>query len=287
MEEIRVSYSGKPGAYSEEALFKFSSQLVSKFEPVSKSNFRDLFESIEKDTGIGVVPIENSSAGSVVECYDLFFEYDFEIISELYLKINHVLAVKPEINSISDLDTILSHPQALYQCSKFIESKGLNSRQSTDTAQAAKEVYESKDRSLCAISSQRAANYYGLKTLRTQIQDQGSNTTRFLLVKKKGTSFSFEKTLERGNKSTLIFETRDIPSALYKALGGFATNGVNLKKIESRPKRSTQGFKPIFYIDFEGNLEDSEVKRALEELEFFSELIILLGSYSNASNEEN
>ena len=273
----KIAYQGIEGAYSEEAIKEFSQKNKIESEPVSSKNFRDLFDKIGKETHLGFVPIENSNAGSVVQCYDLFLEYDFEIIAEYLYRVNHNLLGLPN-SEIRKIKSVYSHPQALAQCSKFIEDYNIDAVEFSDTASASKFISECGDKTIASIASKSAAIHYGLTILEENIQNSDDNITRFFLVKKKDVSFDFEEKLQNRNKTSIIFETRDIPAALYKALGGFATNKVNLTKIESRPSR-LQNFHYIFYIDLDGSINDENVKLALEELNYFSKKVIILGSY--------
>ncbi len=273
-----VAYQGLKGSYSQQTIVNFSDENGFNFEPFSTKDFRDLFDAIDKDTGLGMVPIENSTAGSVAQCYDLFLEYDFEIIGEYKFVVNHCLLAKAGVK-LEDIREVYSHPQALAQCSKFIEKFGIVPVSYLDTAASAEKVIRSGRDDIASISSGVAANEYGLEILKEKFQNNEHNVTRFLLVKKKGKKFDFEKSLPKSDKSSVIFRTRSIPAALYKCLGGFATNGINLTKIESRPVQGEE-FHYIFYLDFEGVFGDSSVKLALEELEFYAQKVIRLGSYA-------
>lgn len=278
MNKVKVAFQGIAGAYSQQAIMELGEKLNIGFQPVSKRNFRDLFEAIENETFLGMVPIENSTAGSVVECYDLFLDYDFEIIAEYNLSVRHCLLAK-EGTHLKDVKKIFSHPQALAQCSNFIEEHNYLAYSVFDTAGSAKKISKIQENDCAAIASEIAAKHYNLKILKRAFQNNKNNTTRFLLVKKRGKHFEFEKKLPQANKSSLIFELKSIPSALYKCLGGFATNQVNLTKIESRPIKGRR-FQYLFYIDFDGSPKEKNVRLALEELTFFSKKLIFLGSYN-------
>jgi prephenate dehydratase len=273
-----VAYQGMLGSYSQQAIDEFAKKHDIALKPVSTHDFKELFDAIVGKTGLGLVPIENSNAGSVVDCYDKFLDYDVEIIGEYILKINHCL-LGTSGTKIRDISRVYSHPQALSQCSDFLEDHRFTTIPVLDTAGSAKKLSESKEEGSAAIASAYAAEYYGLTILKRNLQNIEENFTRFLLVKRKGKQYGFERELPPDDKSTVMFETRNIPAALYKCLGGFATNEVNLLKIESRPKRWGKGFEPIFYVDFEGDLNDRGVQQALSELDFFSEQVAYLGSY--------
>jgi prephenate dehydratase len=277
MKNYKIAFQGLRGTYSEQAIVNYGKKHRINFEVEPTKNFRNLFETIDKKTFLGIVPIENSTAGSVTECYDLFLEYEFEIIGEYNLKVNHCLLGKKGVK-IEELKEVYSHPQALAQCSNFLEKIGVIPVSYLDTAGSAYFVSKSSRKDIASISSEIAAKIFGLEILKRNFQNSLNNYTRFLIVKKKGKNFEFEKKLPKPNKSTVIFETKNIPAALYKCLGGFATNNVNLTKIESRPIKNGE-FKYIFYLDFDGNIEEKNVKLALEELKFFSKEIRFLGSY--------
>lgn len=276
MKKIPIAYQGEIGSYSEQAIMQYGLKQKTQFEPISKKTFRELFNSIQKETGLGMVPIENSTAGSVVECYDLFLEYDLEIIGEFILPINHCLLAKKGTQK-KDITTVYSHPQALMQCEQYLSKNKLTSTPVKDTAGAAKKLKEQNGNS-AAIASKIAAKEYNLKIIEENIQTNKKNQTRFLLVKNK------EKTTKELNlpkikdKSTVMFRVAGIPSALYKCLGGFATNNINLLKIESRPSQKKE-FDYVFYLDFEGNIDQKPVRRALDELNYFSAKTKFLGSY--------
>lgn len=282
MNKIKIAFQGIAGAYSQQAITEYGERNSIDFEPVSKRSFRDLFEAIDNETYLGFVPIENSTAGSVVECYDLFLDYNFEIIGEYNLNVRHCLLAKNS-TQLKDVKKIFSHPQALAQCSQFIEKNSFMGFSVFDTAGSAKKLTKIPDNDCAAIASEIAAKHYKLKILKRDFQNDKNNTTRFLLVKKRGKYFPFERKLPKADKSSLIFELKSIPAALYKCLGGFATNQVNLTKIESRPLKRTK-FQYLFYIDIDGTPKDKNVRLALEELTFFSNKLIFLGSYGKDSH---
>ena len=275
----RIAYQGIEGSYSHQAIREAAKALGLSLEPVPRHSFRDLFDAIKDDTGLGLVPIENSIAGSVVQCYDLFLDYDATIIGEFEFKIEHcLLSNYPE----EDITTVYSHPQALSQCSDYLDARKYEKVVFSDTAGAAKHIARVQQEGAATVASEAAAEIYGLGVVARNIQNNGENRTRFLLVKKAGTELSFEDQLQPRTKSTILFEAADIPAALYKCLGGFATNGVNLLKIESRPSQK-KNFDYIFYLDFEGTKEDEGVRNALDELDHFSKKVVFLGSYHRLS----
>jgi chorismate mutase / prephenate dehydratase len=194
--KYKIAYQGIAGAYSEEAIIEFSQKHGIESERVPSKNFRDLFDKINDETNLGFVPIENSNAGSVAPCYDLFLEYDFEIIGEYLYRVNHNLMARDN-DDFKALKHVYSHPQALAQCSKFIEENDFDAIEFSDTASAAKFVSECDDKAICAIASKSAAMHYNLRIIKENIENSDDNTTRFLLVKKRGTSFDFESRFPR------------------------------------------------------------------------------------------
>ena len=275
---IKIAFQGECGAYSEEALIKFCKLNNINFETKSVYSFRNLFDEIISGCGYGMVPIENSNAGSVVANYDLFVEHcdEVEIVGEFKLPVNHNLLVKHG-TELSDIKKVYSHPQALSQCSKFLEKNGIEAVSFGDTAGAAKFVSESCDRSIACLSSSLCSLIYGLSVLSDDVKNADDNTTRFFLVKRKGLDFSFK--LSKSNKSTIFFRTKHFTGALYKCLGAFATNGFNLTKIESRPS-TLKKFDYVFFIDVESNLIGNGAEKCLEELSFFAKDVKIGRYYS-------
>ncbi len=275
-----ISFQGIAGAHSEEALLIYAAKHRIPVTPEAQEGyFRELFAGIKKNK-LGWVPIENSYHGTVVESVDLMREYKFEILDSYTHVINHCLAVNPGVKK-EDITKAYSHPQALGQCAKYLEKNGITALPYVDTAAAARYVSEKKMKHSAAICSKRAAELYGLEIIEDWIQDSGENETTFLLVKTRDHKIDFQDELERGRRdvtTTVVFETTDVPAALYKCLGAFATNAINLKKIESRPARNHES-DWFFYLDFEGHPDDPLVQNALSELDTFAKTMSILGSY--------
>ncbi len=238
-------------------------------------NFSDVRASIE-DWDLWILPIENSYAGSIhINLYN-FLKYDFIIIWEIYLPINHQLLAKT--NDISKIKFAYSHPQALSQCQNFLKKNNIQPIEYIDTSKAAEFVSENKEENISSISSNLAWELYNLETIKSGIQDQDGNTTRFFVItRKKSQNLFLEKEKEK-KKISIIFQSKHIPSALYKCLWAFATNNINLTKIESLPSYKDK-FHYYFRLDFEWNLEDEKVKWALNELKYFTNDIKILGEY--------
>lgn len=281
MKKHPVLFQGIAGAYSEAALLEYAKLKKLSFIPQAQEGFfKELFEGIANKTKLGWIPIENSTHGMVVESIDLLREYDFVILGSHTYEVDHCLCAPPE-SKLSGINEAYSHPQALGQCRDFLFANQITAQKYPDTAGAAQYVAELNDMSVAAICSERAAKLYGLKVLKKEIQDVKGNTTRFLLVKTKRKNIDFQKKLEQGRvdvTTTVLFETKDIPAALYKCLGGFATNAVNLLRIESRPSRKKDS-RYFFLIDLEGHPDDPLVEHALDELRVFAREVRILGSY--------
>ncbi len=279
-QEYEIYYQGIKGAYSQQAIHNFSKKYNVKVKSMPSKNFSELFSNIEK-FGLGMVPIENSTAGSVVECFDLLQKYDVEIIDEINLEIHHCLLGLEE-SSMDTITQVYSHPQALMQSTDFIEKQNLEINSFIDTAASARFIKESNDISKAAISSKYAASIYGLKIIKENIESIPENTTRFFLVKKRGTIFDFENNINIKDKSTISFETKNIPGALYKSLGALATHNLNLTKIESRPNHKKK-FSYTFFVDIDDNLSSNNAKLALNEISFYAHNLKILGEYKSSS----
>ncbi len=271
----RIAFQGEEGAYSEQAIFRHYGEEIT---PVPCHTLADVFEAVEREeVHEGMVPVENSQAGTINKTYDLLLDHELCITGELYLEINHCLLVN-EGASIEEVERVYSHPQALLQCEEFLDELGVEKVPAHDTAGGASRVKESGDPAEAAIASSIAADVYGLHIAAEEIETRGTNTTRFLSVGREAPD------IRENCKTSVVFEARDIPAALYKCLGGFATNGVNLTKIESRPERNVN-WKYLFYLDFEGHVEDPPVTRALDELDYFTVSCKIISSYPRGKSK--
>ncbi len=266
-----IAFQGVPGAYSELAcrsIFPAMSTLPS-------AAFEDAFAAVRDGRArYAMIPIENSVAGRVADIHRLMPESELFIVSEHFVRVNHHL-LAPEGATLKTIRTVHSHVHALGQCRKLIRKMNLRPIVHADTAGAAAEIAERGDPSEAAIGSALAGEVYGLKSLAANIEDADHNTTRFLVLS--GTPRRRRR--DDGTLvTTFVFQVRNVPAALYKALGGFATNGVNMTKLESYMMggdfAATQ-----FYADIEGDPRDRNVRLALEELEFFSHKVKVLGTY--------
>ena len=274
--EIKIAYQGEPGANSHIACKMYDENS----QPLALKTFDQVFYSLKNDeVDLAMIPIENSIAGRVSDIHRLMPTSDVHIIGESFLKVQHCLMSLKD-SSIKDIKSVKSHEMALSQCRKSIIELGLEPIVSADTAGSAREISELKDNSIAAIASPLAAKIYDLKILKKDMEDAGHNTTRFLILSK-------DKSMPDdtiGNYiTTLVFKVKNVPSALYKALGGFATNGVNMLKLESYQIdgsfQSTQ-----FYTDLEGHANSDSIKNALDELKYYSEEIKILGVYPSSRN---
>ena len=266
-----IAYQGEPGANSHIACDLYNSNL----EPVACRTFDEVFNNvIEKKNDLAMIPIENSIAGRVADIHRLMPTSGLKIIGEYFLEIHHTLmGIKG--SSLDKLTSVKSHEMALSQCRNSIKNLGLHPKPSLDTAGSAREISEANDISIGAIASKLAAEIYNLSILKENMEDRGLNTTRFLILSREDIEV---KDIEKPMITTLVFKVKNVPSALYKALGGFAVNGVNMLKLESYQIEgsflSTQ-----FYMDIEGHYSEGPLKLAIEELSHYSEEIKILGTY--------
>lgn len=269
--KMRVSYQGEPGANSHMAAV----EVFPACEAVPCATFEDALAAVKSgDTQYAMIPIENSVAGRVADIHHLLPTSGLYIVGEHFLRVRHQLMALPG----ASLDTVkkaLSHTQALGQCRNTLRKLGLTPIPEADTAGSARIVSETKDTTLAAIASSLAAEIYGLKILKPDIEDEKHNTTRFVIL---SPTQADAKPGSGPAVTTFIFRVRNIPAALYKAMGGFATNGVNMTKLESY-QLGGRFVATMFYSDIEGHPEDPPVKRALEELAYFSSELTILGTY--------
>ena len=269
--KVKIAFQGEKGAYSHLA----SLDVFPEAEVKACATFEETFELAYKDSQYRIViPIENSLAGRVADIHYLIPKYKLQIHAEYFLKVNHnLLGIKG--SKIKDIKSVRSHSQAIGQCQKIIIQNKLRTIIADDTAGSAKFISERKDKSEAAIASNLAAKIYNLEILKSNIEDESGNVTRFLIMGKDALHPKFES---KKYITSCIFKLKSIPAALYKALGGFATNGINLCKLESFAVKNT--FDQVnFYIDIEGHIEDPSLQKALEELGFHTEKLDILGVY--------
>ena len=275
MKKDKVAFQGEKGAYShiacEEIYTNAEIKTCSTFEETFKTAFED------QDYKI-IIPLENSLAGRVADIHYLLTKYKLQIYSEHFQRVEHSLLVKPEAK-IKDIKYIRSHAQAIGQCQEIIKKYQFKTIISADTAGSAKDLSSNKDTSIAAIASELSAKIYNLKILQKNIEDETGNVTRFLIMGKNVKQPEFDK-----NKkfiTSCIFRLKSTPSALYKCLGGFATNQINLTKLESFSVKNTFD-QTNFYLDLEGHIEEKAVQKAMEELGFHTETLDILGVYESS-----
>ena len=267
----RIALQGEQGCFSHLASLEIFPNAEIKF----CSTFEDTFQlATENPKYKIVIPIENSLAGRVADIHYLIPKYKLQVHAEHFHKINHnLLGIKG--SKIKDIETVRSHSQAIGQCQKIISDNNLKPIISADTAGSARFIFEKKDKSEAAIASALAAKIYDLEILKSNIEDESGNVTRFFIM---GNESNHPELKDKKYITSCVFKLKSIPAALYKALGGFATNGVNLCKLESFSVKNT--FDQVnFYIDIEGHIEDPSLQKALEELGFHTQKLDILGVY--------
>ena len=267
----KIAYQGEPGANSHLA----AREAFPELEAVAFPTFEDALAAVKSgDAQYAMIPIENSVAGRVADIHHLLPDAGLYIIAEHFLRVRHQLMAKKGAN-LASIKRVMSHTQALGQCRTTLRKLGITPVPEADTAGAARMVSESNDPTTAAIASRLAAEIYGLEILKSDVEDEAHNTTRFVIL----SAEPDDADADQGPViTTFIFRVRNIPAALYKALGGFATNGVNMTKLESYMLDGSFSA-TMFYADIEGHPADRLVKLALEELSFFSTQVRVLGSY--------
>lgn len=271
--EYKIAYQGEPGAFSHQAALRWFPNST----PMPYPTFEQAFEAIRSgEVDLGMIPVENSLAGRVSDVHHLLPHSELKIISERFLPIELNLMAVPEAK-IEDIKAAISHPMALMQCRGSLAALNILPEAFHDTAGSARALSQSRDLERAAIAPEIAADIYGLNILKRNIEDAKHNTTRFLVL-----SRAENAVLPKDDvacMTTFVFRVRNIPAALYKALGGFATNGVNLTKLESYFENGSFAA-TFFYCDVEGRPEDANLKLAFEELAFFAAEMTILGTYA-------
>lgn len=267
-----IAFQGVKGAYS----YLACKTVYPNMEPAPCHTFVEAMEMVhENKAELAMIPLENSTAGRVEEIYRLIPETALYIIGEHFQPVNHCLIGLPNAE-LKDIQFVRSHPQALAQCFHNIDKLGLTQIDGIDTALSAGEIKKKNDPKYAAIASKMAADVYNLKVLKENFQDRQGNTTRFLILSREENIPTFEQ--DKSYITSLVFRVRNIPAALYKALGGFATNGVNLVKLESY--MASGNFQcSQFHVDIESHPDVTPMQLALDELSFFAEEIRMLGTF--------
>jgi len=274
MSKLKVAFQGEPGANSDIA----ARNAYPGCEPTPCPTFEDALAAVQNGKAdLGMIPIENSIAGRVADIHHLLPHARLHIVGEYFLPI-HFNLMAPKGATLKTIKTVESHIHALGQCRRFIRKHGYKSVIAADTAGAARQIGETTDVTRAALAPKLAAKIYGLRVLAENVEDEDHNTTRFVILSRE------KKHARPGNGpvvTTFVFRVRNLPAALYKALGGFATNGVNMTKLESYMLgghfAATQ-----FLCDVDGHPEQPPLRRALEELSFFSSEVRVLGVYPAA-----
>ncbi len=267
----RIAFQGEPGAYGHQAC----REARPDHEPLPCPTFEDAIEAVRRgDADLGMIAVENSTYGRVADVHQLLPESGLHIVDEAFVRVHINLLGVPGAR-IDGVDRAMSHTVLLGQCRGFLRQHGIQSLAGADTAGSARRVAEIGDPKLGALASELAAEIYGLDVLARHIEDHERNTTRFLIMAR-------DADLKRRGAgpmmTTFVFRVRNIPAALYKAMGGFATNGVNMTKLESYMVDGSFSATQ-FYADIEGHPDDASVRRALEELDYFTSSMSLLGVY--------
>jgi prephenate dehydratase len=270
-----VAYQGEAGAYGEEgavALFR-----EAEHRPLP--SIRTVFEAVEVGRAAwGLVPMDNSQAGSINETYDLFLRHGLHLVGETIVRVDHALIALPGTGA-DDLQEVVSHPQAIAQCEEFLSTLEVNVRAEYNTAGAAKRISEERLARTAAIASVRAAELYGLEVLAERIQTYPDNHTRF------GALSRSPDPLGEPDKSSLVFGVGHMAGSLYRCLGAFAERHLNLTKLESRP-RPGRPWEYVFYADVEAPAERPEMVEALAELSEHATFTRLLGTYAAALQQK-
>jgi prephenate dehydratase len=271
MSKLKIAFQGEPGANSDIA----AREAYPGCEPLPCATFEDALAAVQTGKAdLGMIPIENSIAGRVADIHHLLPHAKLHIVGEYFLRI-HFNLMAPKGATLKTIKSVESHIHALGQCRRFIRKHGYKPVIAADTAGAARHISETSDVTRGALAPKLAAKIYGLKVLAENVEDEDHNTTRFVILSRE------RKHAKPGDGlvvTTFVFRVRNLPAALYKALGGFATNGVNMTKLESYMIEGNF-FATMFYADVEGHPDDRGLAFALEELKFFSRELTILGVY--------
>ena len=275
MKNLQVAFQGEPGAYSELAAYEHYRQEITT---IPCKTFEEVFvkasDDHETDT-VGLLPIENSLAGSIHRNYDLMLRHDLHIVGEYHLRVSHCLMALPGVR-LADIQRVHSHPQALAQCEANLEQMGVQVVAEADTAGSARLLRERDDQNAAALASRRAAEVYQLDVISDQMEDNPANYTRFLALARN--PFQVDDPHDNDYKTSIVFSLHNQPGALFKALSVFALRDIDLTKIESRPIPG-QLWEYMFYVDFVGHAQALDPSKAISNLGEFSPFLRTLGSY--------
>jgi prephenate dehydratase len=268
-QKLQVAFQGEHGAYSEEAAL---AALGPEIETLPNHTFEEVFDSVQKRRAeLGLIPVENSLAGSIHRNYDLLLRHSLHIVGETQLRVEHCLIASPGV-SLGDIKTVRSHPQALAQCEHHLSEMGVAVEPAYDTAGSVRDIRDSGERESGAIASKLAAEVYGMSILRSGMEDDPHNYTRFLMLSCAPAEVSGEV------KTSIVFALNNLPGALFKAMACFALREVDLTKIESRPIPGTS-WEYRFYLDFIGSQHEGAGQRALHHLGEMATELRVLGTY--------
>jgi len=266
----RIAFQGEPGAYSHQAC----AETRPDYEPMPCRTFEDVIEAVNSGAAkLAMLPVENTTYGRVADIHRLLPDSGLHIVDEAFVRV-HINVLGVPGSKVSDIKTAYSHLVLLPQCARWLKANNVRGAISPDNARAARDVAEAGDKADAALASELAAEVYGLDVLARHIEDEDHNTTRFLVMSKT------PDLARRGDTmvTTFVFRVRNIPAALYKAMGGFATNSVNMTKLESYMVDGSFSATQ-FYADIEGHPDDKNVQLALAELDYFTSEITILGVY--------
>ena len=267
----RIAFQGELGAYSHEACQNARPEM----EALPCRTFEDVISAVRRgDADQAMLPVENTTYGRVADIHRLLPESGLHIVDEAFVRVHINLLAVPGAR-LEDVTQAHSHLVLLPQCAGFLREHGIQGRVSPDNARAARDVAEWADKSHAALASELAAEIYGLHVLARHVEDHDNNTTRFLIMAREA---DLKPRGSHGMITSFVFRVRNIPAALYKAMGGFATNGVNMTKLESYMVDGSFSATQ-FYADIEGHPDDRNVQLAMEELEYFTSQVTLLGVY--------
>jgi prephenate dehydratase len=276
MGEHTIAFQGEYGAYSEEA----ARAVYPQGRPLPYRTLHDVFAAVASGAVVhAVAPVENSQAGSIDDTYDLLLEHHehVQIVAEYLLRVRHMLLALPG-QTLADIHTVYSHPQALAQSERFLATLNARIEPAYDTAGSARRIAAEGWRGVAAVASRSAATAYGLEILAEGIETSRENYTRFLALGR-------EPAPAPRTKTSLVISTSNTPGALYHALGPFAARGVNMTKLESRPSRA-RPWEYIFYLDVEGDAQEEPLRSALNALHGLTPLLVVLGSYPTLPSRE-
>ena len=274
----RIAFQGEPGAYSHQAC----QDAYPEMEALPCQSFEDVIGAVRSGAAdLAMLPIENSTYGRVADIHRLLPESGLHIVAEAFVRVRISLMALPGVE-LNEIDTVRAHLVLLPQSANFLKLHGIHGVSAADSAGAARELAESKHRNEGVLASTLAAEIYGLNVLAADIEDHGHNTTRFVIMSREP---NHTRRGENEMMTTFVFEVRNIPAALYKAMGGFATNGVNMTKLESYMVDGS--FTATrFYADIEGHPEDRNVMLAMDELRYFTTNVSVLGVYPAAHGRD-